>query len=112
MTKEKVQEMLTEYKGYIPRGKVTRFKSALAKADEGACETIRECRLYKPLTVFLLSVFLGWAGIDRFYIGDIRIGILKLFLGLPTMFIWPIIDILYCNKRAKEKNLDKLINCL
>lgn len=59
MTKEKVQEMLTEYKGYIPRGKVTRFKSALAKADEGACETIRECRLYKPLTVFFVVCLFG-----------------------------------------------------
>jgi len=45
------------------------------------------------LTVLLLSVFLGVLGIDRFYVGKIGTGILKLVTG-GGCGIWCIIDII------------------
>ncbi|VEU76337.1 TM2 domain [Mycoplasmopsis columboralis] len=41
------------------------------------------------LVLVLLSFFLGFLGIDRFYGGRVLLGILKLFLGWD---IWQIID--------------------
>ena len=43
-------------------------------------------------TALILSIFLGWAGADRFYAGRIGLGLLKL-LTLGGYFVWWIIDI-------------------
>lgn len=41
----------------------------------------------------LLSVFLGWLGIDRFYLGFPAIGLLK-FCTFGFMFVWHLVDML------------------
>jgi len=40
----------------------------------------------------ILGFFLGGIGVDRFYLGNIGMGIAKLFLGWLTFGIWPLID--------------------
>lgn len=44
------------------------------------------------LAATLLSFFLGVLGIDRFYLGNIGMGVAKLLLGWATAGIWPLID--------------------
>ena len=61
------------------------------------------------LTAWLLSFFLGWLGIDRFYLGHVALGIAKLiasFIGsllIVGWVIWPLIDmILMLSGRLKD----------
>lgn len=51
---------------------------------------------------FYLSLFLGWAGVDRFYLGYIKEGFLKLFTG-GGFYVWWILDII---RISRNKLLD------
>jgi TM2 domain-containing membrane protein YozV len=55
------------------------------------------------LVVFLLSVFLGYLGIDRFYVGKVGTGILKLVTG-GGCGVWWLIDVILV---ATENFTDK-----
>lgn len=65
-------------------------------------------------TAFYLSIFVGYWGVDRFYIGDIGLGLLKLFTG-GGLLIWWIVDIFKMNdlrlKQINTKNrLDDILS--
>lgn len=62
------------------------------------------------LTAAMLSLFLGWLGVDRFYIGKIGTGILKL-ITLGGIGIWYLIDlILILTGSMKSKDGQALKN--
>jgi len=58
-------------------------------------ESLRKERTVSPKswhTAFALSVLLGIWGVDRFYLGNIGLGILKL-LSVGGFLVWWIVDI-------------------
>lgn len=56
-----------------------------------------------PTVLLIISVLLGSLGIDRFMLGDIGIGILKL-LTLGCCGILTIVDWFTISKKARQKN--------
>jgi tetratricopeptide (TPR) repeat protein len=77
------------------------FQRVLAeypKSDEAveAAKAIRELErmpVKRRTTALILSVFLGWAGVDRFYLGYWGAGALKL-LTAGGIYVWWVIDII------------------
>lgn len=54
----------------------------------------------------VLGLLLGSFGVDRFYKGDIGLGIAKLLLSLIIIgFIWVIVDLFIVWKGIKKDNL-------
>jgi len=56
-------------------------------------EDLRRIQPRKKQTALLLSIFLGWAGGDRFYLGDYGAGFKKLITG-GGLGIWWLLDII------------------
>lgn len=60
------------------------------------------------LTALILSILVGYLGIDRFYLGYTGLGLLKLFTG-GGCGVWALIDIiLIATKKLKDANGNEL----
>lgn len=112
MDANNVNLLVLQYKDKIPSEKVVVFKTALEASKDEKVSAIAMARTYNPVLVMILSIFLGGWGIDRFYIGDVGLGIAKLLVGWLTLFIWPLVDIYCCYYKAKQKNFDTLMAIL
>lgn len=74
--------------------------------QEGRDKFIRifQTHAKNPVEVFGWNMWLGYFGIDRFILGDIIAGILKL-ITLGGFGIWVIIDCFLVGNRTREKNM-------
>ena len=112
MESTKVNLILTNYRDKIPPEQILNFKNILEKAPDSKYDELIMIPTKSVTTTLLLSIFLGGIGVDRFYIGDVGLGVAKLFLGTLTLGIWPIVDIFMCYKKVKEINLQNLLTIL
>lgn len=108
MTNDKIASITAQFSKDIPDGMSLALQQALKNVPDEAYSHLIAVQTKSPATVILLSIFLGGLGIDRFYIGDVGLGVAKLLLGWLTLGIWPLIDIFLCYKKAKEYNYQKL----
>ena len=61
-----------------------------------------------PTIAIILSVLVGEFGIDRFYIGDVGLGVSKL-LTCGGLGIWWLIDLFLIMDKTREKNYQMLM---
>ena len=104
MQKDKVMALYSKYKDEMPRDKAILFKQRLENASDECYESVSNVQTMSHILVLILSIFLGGIGVDRFVVGDVGLGICKLLFGWLTLGIWPLIDIFFSYKRAKENN--------
>lgn len=69
-------------------------------------------QLKNPIIGLILGLAFGFFGVDRFYKGDVGLGIAKLFLSWITFGIWPLVDLFFVWKGIKNDNLQKIQNLL
>jgi len=88
------------------------LKEKLSAASEAKIQNVQLVSL-KDSTIGLILGLLGLGifGIDRFYKGDIFLGILKL-ITLGGFGIWALIDLILVYKGIKKDNFDKILQCL
>jgi TM2 domain-containing membrane protein YozV len=58
-----------------------------------------------PTVALILSALVGGWGVDRFYIGDIGLGVLKLVTG-GGLGVWWIVDLFVITGKTKENNIN------
>ena len=109
MDTNKVNALISQYKDFIPNNQLLAFKNALIHASDEAYDNLISVPLKSSTVTLLLSIFLGGLGVDRFYVGDVGLGVAKLLFGFFTLGIWPFVDIFISHKKAKEKNYQKLM---
>ena len=57
-----------------------------------------------PVALYGWNIWLGFLGIDRFIVGDVLLGVLKL-ITLGGLGIWQIVDCFLIGNRARTINL-------
>lgn len=82
MTADRVEAALKKYKGQISKDDLPRLENYLRLAPDDCMDELMALPIKGKTKTILFSIFLGRIGVDRFYVGDKRKGLLKLFCNL------------------------------
>lgn len=108
MTQNRVDMFVITNQKFLPAEKIVFLEQKLLEADESKFSSVSSTELKDPATFLLVSIFLGSLGIDRFMIGDIGMGILKL-LTVGVCGILAIYDWFTIQKKVRERNYNELM---
>lgn len=92
----------TNSKCFSP-AQVLQLRERMANIDDAKFSLIQGTDLKDPTTMMLISVFLGELGVDRFMLGNIGMGILKLCTAGCCGVLW-LIDLINSKKMTWEYN--------
>ena len=104
MDKSKIDMYLTANAKYFEPSAIPIIRQKLENASDDIFVSLQACDLKDPTVLLIISILLGSLGIDRFMLGDVGMGILKL-LTLGCCGILTIVDWFTISKKTKEKNL-------
>jgi len=96
---------------YFPTSKVLIVKSHLEGLSDSQMMVVNSIDFRDPTLVLIVSIFFGYLGVDRFIIGDIGMGVLKL-LTLGLCGILTIVDWFIITEKTKESNFTKLLSVI
>lgn len=110
--KQSVDMFLMTNGQYLPFEHVVPIKQKLYDLkDESKWFMVSTLQFKDPTIVLLLSLFFGGFGVDRFYIGDIGMGVIKL-LTCGGLGIWTIVDWFIIMSTTKKANYNNLKSAL
>lgn len=107
MEQQKVDMFIMNNGKNLPESQVPVIREKLLAMDDSKWATISAIQFKNPTTALILSIFLGVYGIDRFYLGQTGLGIVKL-ITCGGCGIWAIIDWFKVSGMTKEYNFTKL----
>ena len=104
---QKVEMYILSNRQCFPSSKLIYLKNKMLEIDENKFEMISTMDLKSPNVIIIISAFLGFIGVDRFMIGDIGMGILKLFTGGLCAILW-LYDLFTLPDRVKKINFENI----
>lgn len=107
MDSQKVDMYLMTNSKYFDQDQLPNIKARLKEVEEDRWDAIQFIQYKDPTTSIIISVVIGELGIDRFYIGDVGLGIAKL-LTCGGLGIWYIVDWFLIMGSTRDRNLAKL----
>lgn len=108
---EKIDMFLAQNRKYLPKYKIPYIKETLMGLSESRLKTILmygNQEFKDPTMVLVVSLFLGELGIDRFILGEVGAGILKLITA-GGFGIWYIVDWFIIMDKTRNYNYNELM---
>ena len=107
MTEERINLFMASNREMFSSAQSFLIQNQLKDAPEEKFMVLQNLPFKNPTTALVISLFAGSLGVDRFYLGDTGLGILKL-LTCGGLGIWTIVDWFTVMGRARQKNYDLL----
>lgn len=112
---KRVQRFLVQNKKFFSPYYMMNLKERLLFLSDEQMSKLEYFEFKDPIVVFVISVVIGYLGVDRFMLGDTTNGVLKLVLTLicGLGLVWWLVDLFLIINRTKEYNetsLDELLN--
>lgn len=95
----------------LPLEKSVIIREKMQQADDSRYSTISSVELKDPTTMLIISILVGGLGVDRFMLGNVGMGILKLLTAGLCGILW-LIDVCTISKKVKENNYNELMKIL
>lgn len=111
MEASKVDSFIMANSKFLPQEKIPVIREKLQAADDERYLTITSVQLKDPTTLLVVSILLGELGVDRFMIGEIGMGVLKLCTVGLCGILW-IVDMCTISKKTREANFNELVKYL
>lgn len=108
MQADKVDMYLMTNGKSFPAEQTVVLRENLLKLDDSQFLAVQSTEIKNPTTMLIISIFLGALGVDRFMLGQIGIGILKLLTG-GVCGILALIDWITISKKTRQWNFDKVM---
>jgi TM2 domain-containing membrane protein YozV len=111
---QKVQNFIVLNKKYLPLAAMEEIRAKLLSLDKKQFNRVEWLEFKDPTTMIIISIVIGEFGIDRFLLGDISMGALKLILTLccGIGLIWWLIDIFNIQEMTRDYNYQQLSDVL
>ena len=109
MDEQRINQLLMAYADKLPPMSIESLKSRIlySRLDENSLQILL-MQMKDPTISLILSILTGTLGVDRFFIGDIGMGVGKLLTG-GGCGIWWLIDIFLIMDATRQKNLEMLM---
>lgn len=97
-------QLIALYGNRLPMESLELIRKKLLGMDYNMA-SIRMAQFKDPTLTLILSVLVGSLGVDRFYIGDVGLGVGKL-LTCGGAYVWWLVDLFMIQDATKRKNLE------
>lgn len=108
MEKEKINQFIMVNGKFFPEMMIEDVKQKLESLDESKESMLMATEWKNPTVAVLFAFFLGGLGVDRFWLGETGLGVVKL-ITCAGAGIWGLIDLFTVMNRAKMYNYNKLM---
>ena len=118
-----VNMLLMSNAKYFPSMRIPELKQLLTEMGPEKASQVLAGGFKDPMVSLILGLVVGCLGVDRFYIGDTSMGVLKIIVFIITLtiaclscgilffipYIWPVFDLFFIMDATKEKNYQQLM---
>ena len=106
ITMEEIEQYMEYNQNYFESSEIPIFKNLIYESDLTIYD-LNALKLRSPVTGLLLSLFLGYFGVDRIYSGNFILAGLKFLTG-GGFCIWWAVDWFMIKNAVRKYNQDKL----
>ena len=112
LTEQQVEQLVAVYGERVPISCLSSFREMLQSTTMSYSEVqVVLMHMKDPTISLILSIIVGYLGVDRFYVGDIGLGVIKL-ITCGGLYIWWLADMFMIMDKTRMRNYELLTQVL